>query len=212
MLSTDAILNRRTNGTVTAVVTVVALLCGAGYALGMWFLGRRWAHQARSKAFTLSKWPRRLVPAFHVCLTLTSLLETALDGWLLGQYHYTGRYATVGSRDGVRASLIAAVWTLVCSIAFTAMFLHPSLWRHPIASSGAQAIWILLTWCIWVAATATMTRALPLLSTKTRCAGAEYCGQLRTVFGLSLAEVLLLTLGMFGMARSFWKTYYSPRY
>ena len=234
----DDILNRRTNGTVTAVVTVLTVLCGAGYAIGMWFLGRRWAHQARTKAFTLNKWPRRLVPgpytpivphsnaltcalqAFHICLTLSSLLEVrlykvctapwlygsspqiSLDGWLLGQYRYTGRYATVGSRDGIRASLyvwfhcihctpnaeqnpsIAAIWTLLFSIAFTIMFLHPSLWRHPIASAGAQAVWILFTWCVWVAATATMNRALPLVSAKARCAGVEYCGQLRAAFGM----------------------------
>ncbi|GJE89844.1 hypothetical protein PsYK624_059540 [Phanerochaete sordida] len=212
MPSADEILSRRTNGTVTAAVTAITVLCGIAYAVGMWVLGRRWAHQARSKAFTLNKWPRRLVPAFHICLTLTSLLEIAVTAWLLGQYHYTGRYATVGSRDAIRAALVAAGWTFIFSISFTVMFLHPSWWRHLVASAGVQAIWILITWCVWVAATATMTRALPLLSAKAHCAGVEYCGQLRTAFGLSLAEVLLLTLGLGGMMWSFWKAYYAARY
>lgn len=212
MPSADDILDRHTNGSVTAVVAIVTVLCGVGYTIGMWFLGRRWAHQARSKAFTLNKWPRRLVPAFHIWLTLMSLLEIAVTSWLLGQWHYTGRYATVGSRDGIRAALIAGVWTLLCSAGLTMMFLHPSLWRHPVASAGAQAAWILFTWIVWVAATATMTRALPLLRARARCAGVEFCGQLRTAFALSLAEVLLLTIGLFGMLWSFWKTYYAARY
>lgn len=84
-----------------------------------------------------------------------------------------------------RAARIAAIWTLVFSIAFTVMFLHTSLWRHWIASAGSQAVWILFTWCVWVASTATMNRALPLISTKAKCAGVEYCGQLRAAFGMS---------------------------
>ncbi|KIP06243.1 hypothetical protein PHLGIDRAFT_466157 [Phlebiopsis gigantea 11061_1 CR5-6] len=203
----NALLTRRTDRTITAVVTVLTLLCGAGYVIGLYFLSRRWSQRARSKAFTLNKWPRRLVPAFHICLTLGSVLEAALTSWLLAQFSYLGRYPNIGSRDGVRTCLVAAGWTLVFSVVLTLMFLHPSLWRHPVASAGSQAIWILVTWCIWVAATATMNRGLPLINSKARCAGVDYCSQLRAAFGLSLAAVLLLTLGMVGMMWSFWKAY-----
>ena len=95
-------------------------------------------------------------------------------------------YHLVSIRDRSR---FAAGWTLVFSVALTLMFLHPSLWRHPIASASSQAIWVLMTWCTWVAATATANRALPLVRPKAYCAGVDYCTQLRAAFGENLFEI-----------------------
>ena len=82
----DATLDRQTSRTITAVVTVATLLGGGGYVVGLYFLSRYWSPQARTKAFTLNKWPRRLVPgrcshslqcrrSIHYCGSLSHLSD-----------------------------------------------------------------------------------------------------------------------------------------
>lgn len=72
---------------------------------------------------------------------------------------------------------------MLTTTALLAIFLHPALSTHVIASLGSQAIWVFLTWCFWVACVATLGRALPLLTLHARCGGIVYCGQLQTLFG-----------------------------
>lgn len=77
----------------------------------------------------------------------------------------------------------SACWTLVISTIFMTFLLNHKLSQHAIVSPPAQAVWILITWAMWIASTATLNRALPLLSPKRRCAGADFCTQLQAVFG-----------------------------
>ena len=62
-----------------------------------------------------------------------------------------------------------------------ALLLRPTQWlrKHTTTSVAIQTVWAALTWAVWVAATATMTRVLPLLTPQANCAGADYCKQLK---------------------------------
>ena len=95
--------------------------------------------------------------------------------------------ALLGFTDILILCSAAAGWTLLWAGGLVYVLLRPPQWvrKRPMGSVVVQAVWTLLTWAVWVAATATMTRALPLLTPKARCAGADYCMQLEAVLGSS---------------------------
>lgn len=132
------------------------------------------------------------------------ILQASVSTWLLAQYSHEGRYPTVGSRVGLRISLyvacklgsflkinfqihrFSACWTLIGASVHIYFLLRVPQWtrKRPVMTLTFQAVWTLITWCVWVAATRTMTRVLPLLAPKARCAGADYCIQLQAALGM----------------------------
>ena len=48
------------------------------------------------------------------------------------------------------SNIFASCWTSLTAGAYSVVFLHSAWSKHPIASIGAQAIWIFLTWLFWI--------------------------------------------------------------
>ncbi|KAF5363187.1 hypothetical protein D9758_008330 [Tetrapyrgos nigripes] len=52
-------------------------------------------------------------------------------------------------------------WTVLTAGAYSFLFVHPIWSKHPIASLGAQIIWIFITWLFWVIAASIINHSLP---------------------------------------------------
>lgn len=198
-----------TSRVVTAVVTLVTVALGCGCAAGLYLLARYRQRQTKAHLAYGTRSPRSL-PVFYALLAFVSLLELAMTSWLLGQYAHTRKFASVGARVGLRGTTFAACWTLVFTMVYSTYLIHPTLVKSVVVSIESQSAWTLLTWCIWVGCTATLNRAVPLIALKSRCAGADYCTQLRSAFALALTEVLILTIGMLYMSWMTWRSYRTP--
>jgi len=184
-------ISRPTSKVVTAVITVVSLLVATLYCFGIFVLCRRAKRSIKlDNALAIER--QRYTTIVSILLIFFSLLDIATATWLVAQYIHTRVYPNVGGRDGVRLSLFSALWTLVTSTIGLSLFLHPKYFKHPLSAPHTQAVWILLTWCLWVASVATLHRALPVA----HCAGSAYCTQFRAVFAFGMANTIILTLSM----------------
>lgn len=133
------------------------------------------------------------------------LAQIGLASWLLLQYHHNNNSPSSSARNGVRIVLqvhplllftdesadvlgirFDACWTAVTAVLYTAFFLHPSWSQQSIASIGAQATWLLLTWILWVSGASLLNTALPSLFTGGTCITVVYCGQMQSLFGGSM--------------------------
>lgn len=76
-------------------------------------------------------------------------------------------------------------WTWAASLVFLWLVQCPPLWarKRRLPTVIVQAVWVFLTWAVWVAGVSTMNRGLPLLNLKAKCAGADYCTQLQFTCG-----------------------------
>ncbi|EIW84407.1 hypothetical protein CONPUDRAFT_120257 [Coniophora puteana RWD-64-598 SS2] len=131
-------------------------------------------------------------PMVYGFLVLSSLAEVALAAWLLLQFRFNGNAPNISVITGVRVLLFAGCWTLTTAGTYALLFLDPAWSRRPIASVGAQALWILATWAAWVVGAALLNRGAPQLfagvgvgAGQEACAGVVYCGQVKTLFGES---------------------------
>jgi len=149
---------------------------------------------------------QRYAPWVYVFLVFTSLAEISLGSWLLIQYRFYRNYPNVEAYTGIKLLLFSACWTTLTAGAYTLLFLHPTWSKQPISSVGAQAIWVFLTWVLWVAGAGIVNTALPSLLVKGSCDGLVYCGQIQTVVALSVLEILTLTGGMATMMWLAWQS------
>ncbi|KAG2118513.1 hypothetical protein BD769DRAFT_1482232 [Suillus cothurnatus] len=127
--------------------------------------------------------------------------------WLLLQFRFNNNAPDPITRSGVRFLLFSACWTTVTSGTYTLFFLDPLWSRHPIASIGTQAIWVLVTWVFWVAGAGLFNKSLPRLFMSGSCDGVVYCGQLQMLFGY-----LTLTFGMLVITWLVWQSARSLRH
>ena len=77
----------------------------------------------------------------------------------------------------------SACWTTVTAAAYTILFIDPTWSTHPVASVGAQGIWVLFTWLLWIVSSGMINASVPSLLVKARCAGVAYCLQIQLMFG-----------------------------
>jgi len=80
------------------------------------------------------------------------------------------------------------------------------------ASIGAQAIWIFVTWLFWIVGAGIInSAALPFLVNGAMCGpdGVVYCSQIRALFGVAVVESLMLTGGILALS---WLAWQSARY
>ena len=130
----------------------------------------------------------------------------AIASWLILQYRFNHNYPNVEVRTGTRLLLqvillsvpslpsstltsknrFASCWTSLTAGAYSVMFLHSAWSKHPMASIGAQVIWIFVTWLFWIVGAGIINDAASsFLVHGTPCGpdGVVYCSQIRALFG-----------------------------
>lgn len=132
-------------------------------------------------------------------------VQVAIASWLTLQYRFNHNlnYPNVEVRTGARLLLqviflsvpsspftsinrFASCWTTLTAGAYSVAFLHSTWSRHPIASIGAQAIWIFVTWLFWIVGAGILNSAASsFLVNGAMCGpdGVVYCSQIRALFG-----------------------------
>lgn len=149
---------------------------------------------------------QRYGPVIYTFIVLGSFVEFSLSTWLLFQYLYLQNYPNKGTRDGVGMLLFSSCWTIVTAAFYSLLFIHPTWSQRPIASLGAQSIWVLLTWVFWMAGSGMLNHSLPSLLVRGSCHSVVYCGQIRTLFALSVLEIVTLTGAMLTMVWLVWRS------
>ncbi|KAF8072194.1 hypothetical protein FPV67DRAFT_925640 [Lyophyllum atratum] len=139
---------------------------------------------------------QRYAPAFYLFIVMSSLIEISLASWLLIQDAYFHNSPNTQTRTAAILLLFSACSTSLTGGAYSMLFLHPRWAEHPVASIGAQSIWVFLTWLVWIVGAGLLNGALPDLLVKARCNSLVYCGQIRGLFAIAVIEVLTLTAGM----------------
>ncbi|KIM80420.1 hypothetical protein PILCRDRAFT_73177 [Piloderma croceum F 1598] len=193
------------SGVIAAVTSVLAVF----YFCSLGFLYRNAQQHPRTFKNKTGLRLQRYGPGFYAFLVGSSLAEIGLASWLLLQYHHNNNSPSSSARNGVRIVLFNACWTAVTAVLYAAFFLHPSWSQQSIASIGAQATWLLLTWILWVSGASMLNTALPSLFTGDTCITVVYCGQLQSLFALSVLEIFTLTIGMLAIV---WLAWLSTRH
>jgi hypothetical protein len=138
-----------------------------------------------------------------------------MASWLVLQYNSNHNYPSIETRTGARLLLsvlspslvlcpllltlpttphrFTSTWTSLTAGAYTLLFLHPAWSKHPVASVGAQAIWVFITWIFWVAGASIVNKTVTSLVDEKVCGSVAYCAQIRGLFGafFSLPAVLV---------------------
>ncbi|EKM78962.1 hypothetical protein AGABI1DRAFT_75535 [Agaricus bisporus var. burnettii JB137-S8] len=149
---------------------------------------------------------QRFAPLFYILLVLTSLAELAISTWLVIQYNYQDNYPNLAALLAVRVLLFTSCWTIITASVASFLFIHPDWSRQPISSIGSQALWIFITWILWILSAGLLNAAVPSLLVKRSCANIVYCGQIRSLFALGVIQSLLLSCGMFVLMWLAWQS------
>jgi len=155
---------------------------------------------------------QRHAPVIYVFLVLGSLVEVAIASWLILQYRFNHNYPNVEVRTGARLLLFASCWTSITAGAYSVVFLHSAWSKHTMASIGAQAIWIFVTWLFWIVGAGVVNSAASsFLLNEAMCGpdGVVYCSQIRALFGVAIVESIMLTGGILALS---WLAWQSARY
>jgi len=155
---------------------------------------------------------QRHAPIIYVFLVLGSLVEVAIASWLTLQYRFNHNYPNVQVRNGARLLLFASSWTSLTAGAYSVVFLHSAWSKHPMASIGAQAIWIFVTWLFWISGAGIINSAASSFLVNGETCGPDgvvYCSQIRALFGVAVIESFTLTGGILALS---WLAWQSARY
>jgi len=151
---------------------------------------------------------QRHAPIIYVFLVLGSLAEVAIASWLTLQYRFNHNYPNIEVRNGARLLLFASSWTSLTAGAYSVVFLHSAWSKHPMASIGAQAIWIFITWVFWIVGAGIINSAASsFLVNGATCGpdGVVYCGQIRALFGVAVVGSFVLATVMLAMLWLAWQ-------
>ncbi|KAF8343539.1 hypothetical protein F5887DRAFT_1075661 [Amanita rubescens] len=192
--------------TFTSIIACLVPLVALIYlAIFSWFY-----HRARQNPKAVNKASgrhiQRYAPAVYMYFVFLSLVEVAFGSWLLLQYHYNRNYPRLETRNGTAVLLFSACWTTVTAAAYTILFIDPTWSTHPVASVGAQGIWVLFTWLLWIVSSGMINASVPSLLVKARCAGVAYCLQIQLMFAFSVIEAMSLTAALGVLAWIFWQS------
>lgn len=155
---------------------------------------------------------QRHAPSVYLFLVLGSLAEVAIASWLTLQYRFNHNYPNIEARIGAQLLLFASCWTSLTAGAYSLIFFHSAWSKHPIASIGAQAVWIFITWLFWIVGAGILnTAASSFLLHVGMCGpdGVVYCNQIRALFGVAVVESVVLAAGMLAIL---WLAWQSTRY
>ncbi|KIJ66835.1 hypothetical protein HYDPIDRAFT_85246 [Hydnomerulius pinastri MD-312] len=202
----DASKSRMYSSAISSVIAAVTPMLALIYFCPLYLLYRHSKRHPRPLNKVSGMRMQQYGPLVYIFLLFSSLAEVADATWLLLQYKYNNNAPDPIIRTGVRFLLFAGCWTTVTSGTYTLFFLDPLWSRRPIASIGTQAVWVLTTWVFWVAGAGLFNKALPRLFMSSSCEGVVYCGQLQTLFALSVLQILTLTFSMMVIAWLVWQS------
>ncbi|TFL02823.1 hypothetical protein BDV98DRAFT_591650 [Pterulicium gracile] len=137
---------------------------------------------------------RRGHPVIFGLLIFFGIIELAISAWLVSRYnlHRADRGAT--ERDRVRFTLFAAIWTVVISIFYLALFQHSASTGSVATSVMSHLIFLVLTWIIWTTSAAAVTQ---MLGGGLNCSrGYTYCGQLNALEAFAWIMWILTTFAV----------------
>jgi len=192
--------------TFTSIIACLVPLVALIYlAIFSWFY-----HRAKQNPKPVNKASgrhiQRYAPAVYMYFVCLSLVEVAFSSWLLLQYHYNHNYPRVETRLGTIVLLFSACWTTVTAGAYALLFIDSTWSTRPVASVGAQAIWVFFTWLLWVVSSGMINASVPSVLVQARCAGVAYCLQIQLMFAFSVVETLSLTAALGALAWMVWQS------
>ncbi|KAJ8586997.1 hypothetical protein M405DRAFT_822404 [Rhizopogon salebrosus TDB-379] len=203
---------RMYSSAISSVIAAVTPMLALIYFCPLYLLYRHSKRHPRSINKVSGARVQQYGPLVYIFLLAVSLAEAADAIWLLLQYRFNNNAPDSVTRSGVRFLLFSACWTTVTSGTYTLFFLDPLWSRHPIASIGTQAVWVLVTWVFWVAGAGLFNNSFPRLFMHGSCDGVVYCGQLQALFALAVTQILTLTFGMFVITWLVWQSARSIRH
>ncbi|KAG2018243.1 hypothetical protein CC2G_007686 [Coprinopsis cinerea AmutBmut pab1-1] len=195
------------SSTITSLTACITLMVGLLYLVILSCVYKyAYAHpKALNKVSGV--WLQRYGPFAYVFLVVASLCEVAMTSWLLFQYRFHHNYPNTEVLIGIRFLLFSSCWTSLTAAAYSILFVHPTWSKHPGVSVGAQSIWLLVTWILWIVGAGLTNAAVPkLLMDLTTCGEVVYCGQIRAVFAMAVIQSLALTAGMSAILWLAWQS------
>jgi len=135
----------------SAVIASVVPLVAFVYFFGLFLLYKYAKQHPRPVNKESGVRLQKYGPAVYVFMVSSSLAEVAIASWLLIQFSANANYPNAKTHNGVKTLLFSGCWTTVTAGCYTVMFLHPVWSKYTVSSIGAQTLWILFTWFIWVA-------------------------------------------------------------
>jgi len=201
-MSSETEPTKRFSNLISGVITTITFILVLVYFGSLTFLYRHRRPFKNKAGLQL----HRYGPVFYAFLVCGSLIEVAIASWLLLQYRHNNNTPNSGTKNGVRLILFSACWTAVTASLYTAFFLHPDWYQHPIASIGTQGTWVLVTWIFWILGTSLLNTALPSVFVGGTCATVVYCRAMQTLFGFSVLQIFALTIGVLTAALLAWQS------
>jgi hypothetical protein len=77
------------------------------------------------------------------------------------------------------------------------VFLHSAWSKHPMASIGAQVIWVFVTWLFWIIGAGIVNSAASSFLVRGAMCGPDgvvYCSQIRALFGVLHSLFILISI------------------
>jgi len=205
-MSSQAGLSKHFSDLISGIIAAVIPLLGVVYFCSLVLLHRNAQRHPRTFKNKTGLRLHRYGPVFYAFLVCSSLIEIGFASWLLLQYHHNNNPPSSPTRNGVRVVLFDGCWTALTAGLYTAFFLHPEWYQHPVASIGMQATWLLVTWILWILGTSLLNAALPSLFMGGTCFTVVYCGQMQALFAFSVLEIVTLTIGMLTIVSLAWQS------
>ncbi|KIL58506.1 hypothetical protein M378DRAFT_15490 [Amanita muscaria Koide BX008] len=167
-------------------------------------------HRAKQNPKALNKATGRVIdryaPLVYLYLLCLSVIEVGFSSWILLQYRVNQNYPSVEAQTGTTTLLFSACWTTITAGIYAILFIHPTWSSYLISSVGAQAIWVFVTWLLWIISSGMINAAVPSALVKGTCDGVVYCRQIQWMFALSVVQTLSLTAALGVLAWMAWQS------
>ncbi|KAF8626117.1 hypothetical protein AX17_006612 [Amanita inopinata Kibby_2008] len=192
--------------TITSIIACLLPLVALTYIAVLSWMYRRAGENPKALNKASGKHIQRYAPAAYTLLLCLSFIEIAFASWLLLQWRFHHNYPRIETRTGTSVLLFTACWTTITGGAYTLLFVHPTWSKHAVSSIGAQAIWVFVTWLLWIISSGIVNASVPSLLVKARCGDIIYCKQIQWMFALSVVLSLYLTAALGALAWVIWQS------
>ncbi|TIA88146.1 hypothetical protein E3P99_02770 [Wallemia hederae] len=135
-------------------------------------------------------------PIFMGTLILFGIVLMSISAFLIDRYNSDDSFPAEGVSNTVKYLLFASLWTIVTAALYLAGFLAVPLGSGGVLLSVAShLVWVILSFCIWLAGAAAITAELGG-GLSCRFADYTYCHHLNAVLGLTWIETVLVFLAL----------------
>ncbi|EOR00669.1 hypothetical protein E3P92_03073 [Wallemia ichthyophaga] len=135
-------------------------------------------------------------PIYFGVLILFSIVLMSISAFLVDRYNSDDSFLSEGVSNTVRYILFCSLWTIVTASAYLVGFLAVPMGSGGVLLSVAShLIWVVLTFCIWLAGAAAITAELGG-GVSCKFADYTYCHHLNAILGLTWIDTVLIFLAM----------------